>query len=339
MSHAAIGQYAIGQFPTLRNNLGAETGSYVLSGQTAGLVVTGPASTGVLAAIGELAIGQLTSVSVGAFTLDASAGAYSLSGQSADLGYHRIFAADAGAYTLTGQSAELGKGFVVTADAGAYVLTGQDADLRSGIDTGAYVLTGQDAGLQHHHVLTSNAGAYVLTGQDATFAVVMPAEAGSYVLTGQDAAVTATRFLYASHLVYENDQYAHVLFAPLGALALGGSSVSLASSRTTFELVGQSLILRRGFSFQADAGSYVVTGQDAAVTATRFLYPETGAYVLTGIAAPSIITMPADAGAYTLTGQSIEFSRRRRRIRGFTRVGGAVTGRPRVGGTITARAA
>jgi hypothetical protein len=71
----------------------------------------------------------LLALQTGAFTLTADAGAYVLSGQTANLKADRILSVDAGAYSLAGQDVGLKAGRVLAADAGSYVLLGQNADL------------------------------------------------------------------------------------------------------------------------------------------------------------------------------------------------------------------
>lgn len=89
----------------------------------------------------------------GGYTLTANAGAYQLTGQSANLLRSRLVTAAAGAYTLTGQSASVLVGRQIAASAGAYLLAGQAATI-------AYTPSGA-------YTITAEAGAYSLGGQAA----------------------------------------------------------------------------------------------------------------------------------------------------------------------------
>jgi len=113
------------------------------------------------------------------YTLNAAAGAYTLSGQAATFTVARVLPAAAGAYVLAGQSATLRASRVLPASAGSYTLAGQDATLRAArtlpAAAGAYTLAGQDATLTY----TPGPGAYEL-----------PTDAGSYTFAGQDATLT-----------------------------------------------------------------------------------------------------------------------------------------------------
>lgn len=337
MSFGALGQYALGQInPRVSYSVQGDAGSFAVAGQDAGLTHYVP-NTYRLSALGEVALGQLNSIpSAGAYSVLADFAVFSLTGQNVG----SVMRGEAGSFTLTGQAASLVSTRALVSDAGSFVLTGEDAGLRAGEPPGVYVLTGQDAWLQHHHILYGDAATFTLTGQSAGLAVSMPGDVGAFVLTGQSVGITAVRVLYAQPHITQS-YTGHVLFAALGQVALGGSVSVDAGAQTTFTLTSQNLILRRGYSVPADAGSFVWTGYGADLEAIRIIYPETGVFTLTGQAGLGIITMPGLAGTFSLTGQDAFFNRRRRRIRGNLRVGpgSGITGRPSVGQAITARAA
>lgn len=89
-----------------------------------------------------------------AYTLDAEAGSFTLSGQTAELLRSRAFNAEATSYSLSGQPATFTRGLVFTAEAGSFALLGQDATL---------VYTTPNV------VLNAEAGAFNINGQDAQF--------------------------------------------------------------------------------------------------------------------------------------------------------------------------
>ena len=198
-------------------------------------------------------------------------------------------------------------------------------------DVGTFTLTGQAVTFQRDLMLPADAGAFALTGQDVTLDRDrrLLAAAGSFTLSGQDLTLRAARILYASHLPQTNAVYSWVGFGAYGQDAYGGTTfVDDTASATTFVLTGNGVGLRRGISFAAEAGTFTLTGQDLdRFYRTYVLMADVGVFVLTGQAAIGSISMPAGAGAFTFTGKDVEFARVRRRMRGFARVGSAITAR------------
>jgi len=142
--------------------LSAEAGSYVKTGQDAGLKA--------------------------ARKITAAPGSYALTGQSIDLRLARKMAAGTGSYSLAGQDAGLKAARKITAAPGSYALTGQSVDLKLArkiaAGTGSYSLAGQDAVLRAIRKMAAEGGSYVLAGQDANLGIgqhyILVAEAGSY---------------------------------------------------------------------------------------------------------------------------------------------------------------
>lgn len=134
----------------------------------------------------------------GAYTLDAAAGTYALSGAAAGLRAARRITASAGAYTLSGSAAVLRRGVRLAADAGSYAVTGSAALLRAARTVvalaGSYTLTGTAAGLRRAVMLAAESGVYTLTGATALLRAArrLVAAAGSYVLTGTAATLVAS---------------------------------------------------------------------------------------------------------------------------------------------------
>lgn len=64
------------------------------------------------------------------------------------------------------------------------------------------------------------------------------------------------------------------------------------------------------YTLTCDAGSFTLTGQDAALVATRIFTADAGSFTLTGQAATFAVTrtLACDAGAFTLTGQAALFT-------------------------------
>lgn len=123
--------------------------------------------------------------------LTAEAGSYTLNGQTASLLAVRRLTAEAGAYTLSGQAVSLLISRLLAAESGTYILNGYDVELLASrllaAEAGSYTLSGQAVSLIAQRIMLAGAGAYVLTGQPASFLLsrVLTAERGSYVLNGQ----------------------------------------------------------------------------------------------------------------------------------------------------------
>lgn len=238
------------------------------------------------------------------YTLDADAGAYTLTGQAAGLLASRVLALDTGEYALTGQAAGLLAARALAADAGEYALTGHDQALTAArliaLDTGEYTTTGQDPALTIARLLGLDAGEYALTGTDPTLiaARLLALDAGEYALTGNDAGLLAARLLTLDAGGYTlTGQDATLTYTPAGAYTLDldagaytltGHAVELLISRVlsadagVYALTGADADVLRGFALAADAGAYAVTGNAAGLALARVLGLDAGAYALTG---------------------------------------------------------
>jgi len=126
------------------------------------------------------------------YTLVASQGSFTLTGQSAGLFCSRKIAPSQGTYSLTGQSANLSYGRRLISSVGTYSLTGQNinfiyARIMSG-SVGSYNLSGQSVRLLCSRKLMISQGAYILTGISASLYVlrVLVSVRGLYTLNGQN---------------------------------------------------------------------------------------------------------------------------------------------------------
>jgi hypothetical protein len=207
-----------------------------------------------------------------AFSLTASAGAYTLTGQAATLKAGRKVAAGAGAFSLTGQAATLKRGLKTSASAGSFALTGQAAALKAtrtlSASSGAFTFTGQAATLKYGsgYRLAVDPGVFALTGQPITARAArkLSASGASYSLTGQAATLSRER-----------------------RLAAGAGAYSLSGQQTTLTYV-------RHLSLSADAGAFVLSGQ-----AVTFRY---AAYTVIPVGSPANVTVtPVTPGSATVT--------------------------------------
>ena len=132
----------------------------------------------------------------GVLLLNASSGAYSITGGSATFLYNQRVDGNAGSYTIAGQSASLVTNKRITGNAGSYTLTGQEASLITAraiiSDNGNYAITGVSAGGIYNQTIFAGNGSYTITGQDATFDYDRRfiCNTGSYIFTGSDATLS-----------------------------------------------------------------------------------------------------------------------------------------------------
>ena len=225
-------------------SLTAESGSYALTGQSAGLLASR--------------------------ALAAEQGSYALTGQGVALNRGYVVAAEQGSYALTGQDAGLLRGLLLTAAQGSYALSGQDVTLTYTplgaysltADQGSYDLTGQSVSLLWGRALVAEQGSYALNGQDASL-VYTPAGAyslaagqGTYALTGQDVALLWSKVLAAA-------QGSYTITGQDATLSRG---IVLTAAQGSYTLTGQDAAFARAYALSAGYGSYALTGQIVSLT-------------------------------------------------------------------------
>jgi hypothetical protein len=188
----------------------------------------------------------------GGYTLTASSGSMTLTGQSASLLFDRILSAGAGSVVLSGQDVSLLRDALLAAEAGAYALTGQDASLLL------------------NRLLSADAGSVALTGYDVTLTYTptggytLSAESGSFTLAGSDASLLMGRKLAAeSGSITLDGQAASLLFNRL-----------LASDAGTFTVAGADADLLRDYKLAAGAGSITLSGQSVTLDYSGEVLPD-----------------------------------------------------------------
>ena len=233
----------------------------------------------------------------GAYSLTADTGGFAATGTAAGLIASRKLAADSQSYALGGQSANLVRSFALLAESGDFTVSGGAASLLADraltAALGAYSLSGIDAGLTYtpvgNYSITADAGAFALTGAGAAILAdrALAADAQSYALTGIDAALTYT------------PSGAYSLAADSGSFALTGAAVTL-----TYTPAGS-------YSMPADSVAFGVTGHDAGLLADRVNTAEAGSFALTGVDAALAYgySMPAESAPFALTGVDAGFGR------------------------------
>jgi hypothetical protein len=168
---------------------------------TGGVVVGGGSARRSTVSALEL---EVPNAGAAAYTLDAAAGSYAISGLGTQNLATRLLAAATGSYAVTGRDILFGYGRFLAAAAGSYTITGQGTDLLAARilngDPGIYALNGLNALLVSTRLLEAATGNYAITGLDAILAkgYAMDVGTGSYVISGTDSLLLATRILDAA---------------------------------------------------------------------------------------------------------------------------------------------
>ena len=241
------------------------------------------------------------------YTLSADAGAYTLSGTTADVLLNRLLSAETGTYALTGQEANLLLGYLLNAESGSYTLNGQTANLLLNrllaTESGSLTLTGQNTSLLLNRLLSTESGSFTLSGVNVNLLLgrVLGAEAGSFTLIGTDV-----------NLVYSGSA-TYTLTADVGTFTLTGTNASLLVNRIltvdngSFALSGQDASLLLNRLLAAGTGSFTLTGQDVSLLVNRILNTETGELILSGQDVSLLLNrlLSTQTGLLTLAGQNI----------------------------------
>ena len=317
-------------------NLLADTGSFALTGSTAGLitarsvvtdsgsfVVTGNSTDlvraqritvdpGSLVLVGSDA--TLTHTTVGAFTLTADSGSFALTGNAAGLTIARSVTTDTGSFALTGNAATLTKttvgAYTLGADLGVFTFDGQQTSLlysrRAITATGSFALTGTDTALTQGYTLAGAAGSFVLDGHSANLRAdrSLAALVDTFTLVGVAATLTKTT------------AGAFELPASAGVFAVAGNSAGLVYTPNnnyaltcdagTFSAAGVETSLRTQYRLAGVTAGFTVTGVANQTTVARRVGAAVGAYALLGTAATlrGPTRLYADTAAFVFTGRS-----------------------------------
>ena len=146
---------------------------------------------------------------------------------------------------------------------GEFTLAGQDVSFRrTSSEVGTFTLSGQNVTFGRKIVVA--AGSFTVSGQATTGDRSFRAAVGAFTWSGQAAAPERGYRLVASPTV--TTQGSHVLFAPLGHIALGGAVVGTTSA-TTFAFTGANSTGFRAARVDAASGAFVFTGQSATLVA------------------------------------------------------------------------
>jgi hypothetical protein len=257
---------------------------------------------------------------------------FSLTGNAATLNYGRRFdAAPNQTFTLTGTATALNRGRTLNATPNqTFVLTGVAANLNRGRTLSAtpnqtFVLTGIAANFLRGEVLPLDTQAFTLTGNAANllrgarldaapnqtfnltgYAALLDWSGSDYTLAAETASFTLTGI--AATLKYSK------LTAEVGTFALTGNALTLTRAErlvldtVAFDLTGIAANLKHGALVNAAPNqTFVLTGNDAALSAQHKLTAEVGTFTLTGNALTLTRgeRLALDSGTFTLTGNAL----------------------------------
>lgn len=125
-----------------------------------------------------------------AYTLTASAGSFTLTGNASTLKKALKITASVGTFTLTGVSANLERGYTLIASAGTFTLTGIATAFKKALklatSVGEFALTGISANLKRGYTISTSVGEFTLTGISVTLkkGYNLITETSSFILTG-----------------------------------------------------------------------------------------------------------------------------------------------------------
>lgn len=242
------------------------------------------------------------------YTLTASAGSFSLTGNAANLTAIRKITAATASVSLTGNGAGLSANRKLLAATGSYTLTGNSTGLVAQrkllATTRAYVLTGNSAGLTAQRKLLASVGTFTLTGIAANLTYTpisgatytLTASSGAFVLTGNAAGLRAQRKIVASQ----------------GTFTFTGNAAGLSAQRKlsatsrTFTFTGNALNLKASRKLLASVSTFIFTGNSANLSRSKVLTASTGSFTFSGnnanFVSHRVITI--SSGQFIFTGQN-----------------------------------
>lgn len=291
-------------------NINAEAGSFAYTGEDAAFTATRElnleagsfAYTGEDAELIYVAVRQIDA-EAGTFDItgqdatltttreaNAEAGSFAYTGQDATLAIESGFDAGAGSFAYTGQDAGLTRTYEFEAEAGSFAYTGQDATLSKAyffdLQAGTFNIVGQDAEFARNYAIDAESGSLVYIGQPAGFEAEGAFDAGTFNITGQDASFLRNQIFNAEQTAFgEANPYVDPGYVNPGYVT------------------GLTAALFYGRSFNAGAGSFSYTGQNATLVVSTLYPPESdvlagviygpgGIYVGTYVCPPSAAKQP-----------------------------------------------
>ena len=240
-------------------------------------------------------------------------GAFTLTGQPADLRHNPDIEAGVGAFTLTGQPADTRHNVRIDGGTGTFSLTGNDATLSKAAapaktiaaDRGQFTLTGNPATARREYALAAATGTFTTAGQPATLRhnPRIEANTGSFALSGGAPALLRGRYLSGGAGT----------FIETGQPATFRRTWAVQAATGAFSFTGQPSTLTKATARQliADVGAFVAAGQAATLTVSYIIAGNRGVFSLTGNQASLRHgdQLPVTAGLFTLTGHAVTLTK------------------------------
>jgi hypothetical protein len=292
-------------FASANLNLAADSGTFNITGNAAGMAVQEPAASGTFAITGNAAsFGVNLPALSGAFSITgfavgpavgepASSGSFAINGFAAGLKVN--LPAASGTFTYTGNAATLIHIAKLAAGSGTFLITGNSAGMAVGLPalSGTFNYTGNAAAYAVGE--PAGSGSFAITGRAATLIVKMPAGSGAFNITGNAAADAV------------GEPAGSGSFAITGRAA--GYNVQMGLGSGSFAITGHDATLtatHSGISLDAGSGSFAINGRPAAMdVAVRV---DSGVFSISSGVLSFQINEPLGSGAFAITGHDAAFT-------------------------------
>lgn len=188
--------------------LAVDAAAYLVTGEQAAvaydrLFAVDPGSFTVAGAAADLVY-----VVVGAYILDATAGAYNVAGVDADPIMSRLLTAAPGGFSVAGADAAPLLGRAVAAEPATVIVTGAAAAAllgrTLGADAGAYTVSGEDAAALYGRTLSVEPAVYVIASPDGSlvYARIFAVDPAEFAVDGDAATLGYGRAVAADPAIY-----------------------------------------------------------------------------------------------------------------------------------------
>jgi hypothetical protein len=304
---AASGTFAItGNAASFGVNLPALSGAFSITGFAVGPAVGEPASSGSFV-INGFAAGLKVN-------LPANSGTFTYTGNAATLIHIAKLAAGSGTFLITGNSAGMAVG--LPAGSGAFNYTGNAAAYAVGepAGSGSFAITGRAATLIHIAKLPAGSGSFAITGNAASMGVGLPAGSGTFTYTGNAASMAVGDAAASGTFLFTG--YAATLIVKMpagsGAFNITGNAAADAvgepAGSGSFAITGRAA----GYNVQMGlgSGSFAITGHDATLTATHSgisLDAGSGSFAINGRPAAMDVAVRVDSGVFSISSGVLSF--------------------------------
>lgn len=269
------------------------------------LEVTYTEALGVTAAAGAFALtGNTANLLVG-HRLSLGVGAFTETGSAAGIRAVRALVVTAATFIETAGAARLAHGYLLVAAHATFTETVNAAGLlaarKISAAVGSFTLTGVAAILNKTRLASLDAASFSLAGNDVALTKVgnksFSADVGSFTLTG-----VATTLTYSRAILCGVGS-----FIETGKVAVLSRGKPISAASASFTFTGSSaVLLRSSRKLVVGIGAFTLTGQAARLKKGSVVHAAVGAFTETGVAAGLYRgrKVALGVGAFTLTGQA-----------------------------------